>query len=69
MTVHENVAEPAYPAPSVAVRVTVDDPAVVGVPEMVPVEGSIDRPAGSPVADQVRVWPDPESVAPCRTAG
>ncbi len=26
-------------------------------------EGSIDRPAGSPMADQVRVCPDPESVA------
>ena len=46
-----------------ASTVTVAVPPVVGVPEIVPVAGSIDRPAGSPVADQVRVAPLAESVA------
>jgi hypothetical protein len=53
VTVHENDVEPAYPAPSVAVTVTELTPAVVGVPEIVPVELLIDRPAGSPVAVHV----------------
>ena len=51
------------PAPSVAVTVTEEVPAVVGVPVMAPVDGSIESPAGRPVADQVRVAPDEESVA------
>ena len=47
----ENDAVPENPWSSVAVRVTDDEPAVVGVPEIVPVVGSIVRPAGRPVAD------------------
>jgi hypothetical protein len=47
----------------VAVRVTDDVPAVVGVPETVPSVGSTDRPPGRPVADQVSVAVDEESVA------
>ena len=35
---------------SLAVTVTLKVPAVVGVPEIRPVEELIDRPAGSPVA-------------------
>src|SRR4029079_18391274 len=43
--------------------------AVVGVPLTRPVEALIDRPAGRPVADQVSVWPDCESVpVSCRDA-
>jgi hypothetical protein len=61
--VHSNDAESEYPAPSVAVRVTDDVPAVVGVPETVPSVGSTDRPPGRPVADQVSVAVDEESVA------
>ena len=38
------------PVVSVAVTVTDDVPAVVGVPEISPVEALIDSPAGSPVA-------------------
>ena len=41
---------------------------MVGVPVMVPVEELIDSPAGRPVADQVRVAPDWESVAEFVTA-
>ena len=41
---------PLAPVPSVAVTVTLDVPAVVGVPEIRPVAELIDRPAGSPVA-------------------
>ncbi len=40
---------------SVAVTVTEEVPGVVGVPAMVPLEAPIDRPAGSPDADQVMV--------------
>jgi hypothetical protein len=60
---HENVAEPEKPAPSVAAIVTVEVPAVVGVPVIDPVEPLIDSPAGSPVALQVNVAPDWLSVA------
>ena len=49
--VQPNEAESVAPESSVAVTVTDEVPAVVGVPEMVPVELSIDRPAGRPVAD------------------
>ena len=49
-TVQVNVADPDAPVPSFAVTVTVEDPAVVGVPEISPVEELIDRPAGNPVA-------------------
>ena len=38
---------------SVTVTVTLDGPAAAGVPEIVPVAGSIVRFAGRPVADQV----------------
>jgi hypothetical protein len=48
--------------------VTDDVPGVVGVPVMDPVDELIDRPAGSPVADQVKVAPDWLSVAEFGTA-
>ena len=54
----ENVVEPVEPAPSVAVVVTDDVPPTVGVPVIAPVDGLIESPEGSPVADQVRVAPD-----------
>ena len=38
------------PAPLVALKVTLDVPAVVGVPEIKPVEVLMVSPAGSPVA-------------------
>ena len=61
--VQVNDASPMHPEPSVAVRVTEHVQAVVGVPVMVPVELSIDSPAGRPVADQVSVAVDEVSVA------
>ncbi len=67
VTVHENEAVPAKPESSVAVTVTDDVPAVVGEPLMVPVAGSMARPSGRPVADQVRVALDDESVADSST--
>ena len=42
-----NVADPDAPVPLVAVTVTVDVPAVAGVPEISPVPEAMDRPAGS----------------------
>ncbi len=62
-TVQENVAEPFAPLGSPAVTVTDEVPGVVGVPLMVPEDPLIDSPAGRPVADQVKVAPDWESVA------
>src|ERR1043166_2364066 len=62
VTVQVNVAEPLAPVVSVAVTVTFDVPAVVGVPEMTPAALMV-RPAGRPVAPYVSVWPDAESVA------
>ncbi len=62
-TFHVNVVVPFAPEVSVAVRMTAHEHAAVGVPDMVPVVAPIVRPAGSPVADQVKVWPDWESVA------
>ena len=50
VTLHENDVVPLNPAPSVAVTVTEYVPAVVGVPETVPDEGSIARPGGRPAA-------------------
>jgi hypothetical protein len=50
VTVQLNDAEPDAPVVSVAVAVTVEVPAVVGVPEMSP-EELMDSPAGSPVAE------------------
>ena len=58
VVVHVKLAEEAKPAPSVAVMVTEALPGVVGVPVTAPVAALIDRPAGRPVADQVRVAPD-----------
>src|SRR5579862_1995530 len=49
-TVQLNVAEPEAPVVSLAVTVTVEVPAVVGVPEISPDEELTDSPAGSPVA-------------------
>src|SRR5689334_5288760 len=55
--------EPLALVVSLAVTVTLEDPAVVGVPEIRPVEELMDRPAGRPVALYVNVWPLSESVA------
>src|SRR5215472_1916417 len=62
LTVQLKVAEPDAPVVSVAVTVTLEVAAVVGVPEMSP-EEEIDSPAGRPLAPKVSVWPDAESVA------
>ena len=51
--VQVKLAVPVRDAASVTVTVTFEVPLVVGLPEMRPVEELIDRPAGSPVADQV----------------
>jgi hypothetical protein len=48
-TVSVRVAEPV-PAVFVALSVTVDVPAPVGVPEIIPVDVFTDSPAGNPVA-------------------
>jgi hypothetical protein len=63
VTVQANEAVPEKPAPSVATMVTEHEHGAVGVPVTVPVDELMERPAGSPVADQVRVAPDWESVA------
>ena len=63
VTVQAKEAWPVEPDESVAARVTLEVPAAVGVPEMVPVEGSMPSPAGRPVADQVSVADGEESVA------
>src|SRR5690348_4146233 len=57
-----NDADPDAPVESVAVAVTVEVPAVVGVPVIRP-EELIDSPGGRPVAAKVSVWPAAESVA------
>jgi len=62
VTVQMRAAWPEKPAESVAVRTTLEVPAVVGVPEIEPDVGSTVSPAGRPVADQVRVEVDEESV-------
>src|SRR5215831_17438879 len=61
-TVQLNAAFPEAPVVSVAVTVTLEVPAVVGVPVISP-EEEIDSPAGRPVAVKVSVCPDAESVA------
>src|SRR5580698_9597915 len=61
LIVQVKVADPFAPDASVAVTVTFEVAAVVGVPEIRP-EELIDRPAGSPVAEKVSVWPEAESV-------
>jgi hypothetical protein len=63
VTVQVNVVEPEDPEPSVAVTITEPLPAAVGVPLMLPEVGSIESPAGKPLADQVTDSPDSESVA------
>src|SRR5450631_216680 len=50
VTVQLNEADPEAPVVSLAVTVTLEVPAVVGVPEISPVEELMDRPAGRPVA-------------------
>jgi len=50
LTVQVKEVDPDAPVVSVAVTVTVDVPAVVGVPEIRPDEELMDSPAGSPVA-------------------
>ena len=55
--------DPVKLDPSVAVTVTEQVQAVVGVPVTEPVEELMVRPAGRPEADQVSVAPDWESVA------
>src|ERR1700722_12079458 len=59
--VQAKLAEPVAPVVSLAVTVTLDVPAVVGVPVIRP-EELIDRPAGSPLAEKASVWPEAESV-------
>jgi hypothetical protein len=62
--VQVKLAAPREPELSVAVTVTELGPAVVGVPDTVPVPELTERPAGRPVADQeVMVAPSDESVA------
>ena len=50
LIVQVKLAEPEAFVVSLAVTVTLEVPAVVGVPEIRPVEELMDRPAGSPVA-------------------
>ena len=63
MTVQVNDAEADAPVASCAVTVTVDVPAVDGLPVMVPLLPEIDVPAGSPDAVNVSDWPPAESAA------
>jgi hypothetical protein len=63
LIVQVNEAEPDAPVVSLAETVTLLVPAVVGVPEISPVEELIDSPAGRPVAEYVSVCPDAESDA------
>src|SRR4051794_6164287 len=55
------LAEPVALAVSLAVTVELNVPAADGVPEIRPVEELIDRPVGSPVADQVYGAVPPEA--------
>jgi hypothetical protein len=50
LIVQLNDVDPDAPVVSVAFTVTLDVPAVVGVPEISPVDELIDSPAGRPVA-------------------
>src|SRR5262249_31971627 len=61
-TTQLKVAFPEAPVVSVAVTVTLEVAAVVGVP-VISREEEIDSPAGRPVAVKVSVCPDAESVA------
>ena len=61
--VHVNETWAEKPESSVAVMVTAKAPAVVGVPEMIPVAGSTDRPGGRvPPSLKVSTAPGSESV-------
>src|SRR5258708_37611401 len=62
LIVQLNVADPCAPVVSVAVTVTELVAAVVGVPVIRP-EELIDRPAGRPVAEKVRLGPEPGGLA------
>src|SRR5438876_10356182 len=62
LTVQVKVAAPDAPVPSLAVTVTLELPAAVGVPEISPEELML-SPAGRPVAVKVRVCPEAESLA------
>src|SRR4051812_21444219 len=63
-TVQVNDAVPLA-APEVAVTVTDDVPGADGVPEIRPVDGLIDSPAGRPVDDHV-YEPEPPEALICR---
>jgi hypothetical protein len=54
-TAQVKLAEPLAPVVSSAVTLTIEELCGVEVPEMSPVEGSIESPPGSPVADHVSV--------------
>ena len=61
MTVQEKVTLSDW-VPLVAVTVTVEVPAVVGVPLMTPLDELMDSPAGRPDADQEKLPVPPEAV-------
>ena len=63
VTVQVMAAVPKNPPPSVALMVTEHEHGAVGVPVTDPVDELIESPEGRPVADQVRVAADWESVA------
>ena len=63
LMVQVKAADPEWPVLSRATRTTAEEPGVVGVPLTTPVVALIDKPAGRPVADHVRVAPGSESVA------
>src|SRR5579875_693402 len=65
----EKVSDPAAPAGSFAVTVTVAMPVAVGVPVIRPVLEPMVRPAGSPLADQVRFLPAESSPCMATNAG
>ena len=70
VTVQVKEAWPVKPALSVAVTVTEETPAVVGVPVILPVPELIESPAGSPLAVyELMVAVDEESVALADTVG
>ena len=55
LSVQVNVAVPLKPALSLAVTVTLNEPAVVGEPLIAPEAEAMDTPAGRPVADQLKL--------------
>src|ERR1035441_2362498 len=62
-TVQVKVADPVAPVVSLAIAVTLEVPAAVGVPESRPDVALMESPAGRPGALDVRVWPGAESAA------